>query len=76
MATLSTSCALSDSEDQRVDSSQSEPVYNSISKSNEITLKERVQICLKLKYQMRKLKNKGAIVVLVWNFIVTCVYKL
>ena len=38
---------------------------------SEITLSKRIKICCTPKYQPRKLKNKGAILVLVWNFLVT-----
>ena len=41
---------------------------------SEITFKERLKICCKPKYQPRKLKNKGAILVLVWNFFATTVF--
>ena len=35
-----------------------------------ITTKEYLQICCRVTYQMRNLKAKGAILVLVWNFLV------
>ena len=37
--------------------------------SDEITRKEYLQACCRLKYQPRRLKNKGAILLLVWNFL-------
>ena len=44
------------------------------SNDSEITFSERLKICCEPKYQPRKLKNKGAILVLVWNFLATTVY--
>ena len=46
---------------------------NTSSQSDEITTKECLQTYSKISYQMRKLKNKGAILVLVWSFMVICV---
>ena len=37
--------------------------------SDDITIIERIKICFKPKYQMKKLKTKGAILVLVLNFL-------
>ena len=34
------------------------------------TVKEQLKACCKPTYQIRKLKNKGAILVLIWNFLV------
>ncbi len=44
---------------------------NVSSQPDTITSKERLQICHRVKYQTRKLKNEGAILVLVWSFLVT-----
>ena len=44
------------------------------SNDSEITFSERLKICCEPKYQPRKLKNKGAVLVLVWNFLATTVY--
>ena len=41
---------------------------------SELSTKKQCIICCKPTYQMRKLKNKGAIVVLVWNFFVVSVF--
>ena len=37
--------------------------------SSELTTKERLSICCKPSFQLRRLKNKGAILVLVWNYL-------
>ena len=37
--------------------------------SDGFTTKERLALCLKPKYQVRRLENKGAILVLIWNFL-------
>ena len=42
--------------------------------SNEITAVEYLKMCFKPSYRMRRLKNKGALLVLALNFLVTCVY--
>ena len=41
---------------------------------SEINFSERLKICCKPKYQPRILRNKGALLVLVWNFLVTTVF--
>ena len=42
---------------------------------NRLSIKKlQRKICCKPIYQMRKLKNKGAVVVIVWNFLVASVY--
>ena len=74
MESLSTSCALSDSEDQEWIESCPTTANRIATYSNEITFKEQVQICFKPSYRMRKVKTKGALLVLVWNFFVTCTY--
>ena len=43
------------------------------SQPDEITLKEYLQIFCRVSYRMRKVKNKGASLVLVWSFMVMCV---
>ena len=77
MAYNSTSCALSDDEVSVSDTtnfrSESTVIRHEPSDS-EITFCEYLKICCQPKYQPRKLKNKGAILVLVWNFLVTTVY--
>ena len=79
MAYSSTSCALShDSEGVSMDSAtESDSIHCRPDitllecDDSEITLSKRIKICCTPKYQPRKLKNKGAILVLVWNFLVT-----
>ena len=70
MASNSTSCALSE-EVLELPGSRS---YTDSIDGNDITTWERVKICFKPTYQMKKLKNKGAILVLVLNFLATTVY--
>ena len=77
MAYNSTSCALSDDEVSVSDTTNciSEPtVSRHESSDSEITFCEHLKICCKPKYQPRKLKNKGAILVLVWSFLVMTVF--
>ena len=38
------------------------------------SIKERLKVCFKPTYRMRKLKNKGAILVLAWGFLLISVY--
>ena len=72
MAYNSTSCALSDDEVSVTDSTHSNSLLDC--DDSEITFNERLKFCCKPKYQPRKLKNKGAILVLVWNFLITSVF--
>ena len=73
MAYGSTSYILTD--DASVSDSRSESdSFQHESNDSEITFSERLKFCCRPKYQPRKLKNKGAILVLVWNFLVTNVY--
>ena len=39
-----------------------------------LTRQERFQIRCKLAYRMRRLKNKGAILILVWNFLISSMF--
>ena len=76
MAYNSTSCALSDNEvsvSDTTDCRSESAVSRHESGDSEITFCEHLKICCKPKYQPRKLKNKGAILVLVWSFLVTTV---
>jgi peptide/histidine transporter 3/4 len=41
------------------------------SQPEKITSKEYLQTCCRISYRMRKLKTKGAILVLMWSFVVT-----
>ena len=43
------------------------------SQPEKITFKEYLQAYCRISYQMRKLKTKGAILVLIWNFMVMSV---
>ena len=71
MENLSTSCALSEDD---VGESEMDMVF--VEGNEHITVKERINSCCKPRYQVRKLKNKGAIMVLAWNFLVTSVFLL
>ena len=81
MAYNSTSCALShDPEGVSMDSAtESDSIHCRPDitllecDDSEITLSKYIKICCTPKYQPRKLKNKGAILVLTWNFLVTTV---
>ena len=42
--------------------------------SSPITTKERLQLCCKPTYKPRRVKNKGAILVLVWNHLIMSVF--
>ena len=69
-ASYSTSCASTEGEELSYPGNRS---TDGLQGSNNISISERIKICLKPRYQMKKLKNKGAILVLVLNFLVTCV---
>ena len=64
------------SEDELAESAASNkpdrPLLQSI--ESEISMKQRLKMCFKPSYKLRKLKNKGAILVLVCNFLVTSVF--
>ena len=40
----------------------------------EFTVREKLKECFKPRYRVRRVKNKGAILVLVWSFLVTSLY--
>ena len=42
--------------------------------TNSLSTKDLLKVYLKPRYQIRRLKSKGAILVLVWNFLVWSVY--
>ncbi len=44
------------------------------SNSNNITAKEYFQACCKASYRVRRLKIKGAILIVIWSFLVMCTY--
>ena len=41
---------------------------------DEISRVERLKICLKPRYSLRVVKNKGALLILLWNFLITNVF--
>ena len=45
-----------------------------VSQNDEFSTKERIKACFKPTYQMRRLKNKGAILILIWSFLAMWVY--
>ena len=47
---------------------------NEFSQPDKITFKEYLKICCRISYRMRKLKTKGAILVLIWSFMVMNVF--
>ena len=40
----------------------------------ELTVREKLKECFKPRYRVRRVKNKGAILVLIWNFLVISLY--
>lgn len=58
-------------------SSQLELLVNSKNTTvtaREFHLKEKLKECFKLRYYARSVKNKGAILVIVWSFLVSSIY--
>ena len=53
-----------------ISSSESQPSGPTLSSIDEISTKEQLKICCKTSYKMRRVKTKGAILVLVWNLLV------
>ena len=45
-----------------------------VSQNDEFSTKERIKACFKPTYQMRRLKNKGAILILIWSFLLMWAY--
>ena len=45
-----------------------------VTERDTISTKERLQLCCKPTYKLRRVKNKGAILVLVWNYLITSVF--
>ena len=70
--TSSTSCAVLD-EDSTVPSTNKSSIAL-LQHDKHIRLQERLKMCFKPSYKLRKLKNRGAILVLVCNFLVTSVF--
>ena len=61
------------------ESSQLEQVANSKEiqspiSSDSITVREKLRECFKPRYRLRSVKNKGAILVIVWSFLITSLY--
>ena len=61
------------------ESDQLKPVTNSTEtqssvSSDSITVREQVRECFKPRYRPRSIKNKGAILVIVWGFLITSLY--
>ena len=73
MVSMSTSCVVSSSEEELEDASECKLKVDLLENSD-ITVGERLKICFKPRYDLRKVKNKGAILVLVWNFLVTSMF--
>ena len=73
MVSMSTSCVVSSFEDELEDASECKLKVDLLENSD-ITVGERLKICFKPRYDLRKVKNKGAILVLVWNFLVTSMF--
>ena len=71
---------MSISEDEPCDSStygESEaPLHNvaSLEGRGVLTRQEQLKICCKPTYRMRRLRNRGAILLLVWNYLITAQY--
>ena len=45
-----------------------------VSQNDEFSTKERIEACFKPTYQMRRLKNNGAILILIWSFLLMWAY--
>ena len=57
-------------EDSSVCCSESVTLLRHITlQSSELTTKERLSICCKPSFTLRRLKNKGAILVLIWSYL-------
>ena len=71
----STSCALSDDDVIKLrPKGKTETDVVLLQSVNGISMQEYLRICLKPKYKLRKIMNKGAILVLVFNFLITSVF--
>ena len=71
MVSRDSSCAFSGDENG---ASVSSIHLDNVLIGNEITTVEYLKMCFKPSYRMRRLKNKGALLVLVLNFLATSVY--
>ena len=73
---------MSVSENEPYDSSTStyseseEPLHNvtSLERSAVLTRQEQLKICCKPTYRMRRLRNRGAILLLVWNYLIITMF--
>ena len=75
----STSCALSTVDDEARSKCEEETIALEtdvalLESINDFTMRERLKICFKPTYKLRKIANKGAILVLVFNFLITSVF--
>ena len=50
------------------------PLHNVSSQDCGLTRQERLKMCCKPTYRMRRLKNKGVIMILIWNFLITTMF--
>ena len=61
-------------EDSVEESNESATLLHNVSTvtslDGELTRREQLKIRFKLTYRMRRLKNKGAIMILIWNFLI------
>ena len=73
MKSGTTSCILKSDEEPSTCSTNESNVALLLSDKH-ISLQERLKMCVRPSYRPRKLKNKGAILVLTCNFIVTSVF--
>ena len=77
MENASTSCVASSSEEEfegNSESSSENTLDVAMLQSSDITTIERLKMCFKPKYDARRVKNKGALLVLVMNFLITSVF--
>ena len=72
----STSCALSDNESRSIRKYNLKTETDAVllQSINDISTWERLKICFKPTYKLRRITNKGAILVLLFNFLITSVY--
>ena len=74
---ISTGCktsAMVDSVLGSYDASTSQPLQQVTLPIDEVSIKERLKLLCKPTYKIRRVKTKGALLVLAWNFIVTSVF--
>ena len=68
---------MSTSEDEPYDSStygESEAPLHNVTSLEVLTRQEQLKLCCKPTYRMRRLRNRGAILLLVWNYLITTQY--